>query len=549
MTPTTIDLVRAGGSRVETLDALADQARRAQHDGDWVAAERAYTQAIEKAQAEQPERAPTLMRLLGRVFTERGDYNQANNLYEASLVAAQKLGLKHDAASALNSMAIAAQFRGQLDVAETLYKRSAQMAAEVEDPRLCALVDMNLGIIASIRGDLSTALMRYQGSLERFRQLGDDQSCGRVLNNLGIIHVDVGEWASAELCFNSAFHFAERIRDLSTQGRIENNRAEMYLRRQQYEDARAACERSFRLFTRVESDSGLGTVHKFYGILYRETGKSQMAHMHFALSLKLARTCENPLLEAEVESERARLFVSDRNSQQALRCLNHAHRIFTELDARREILDLQRRIDRMQDTYMQALEMWSEQEEPSRYEGSTRRGSRVSEYAVRLGRAVGMEDAHWLRIGAYLHDIGNKGVPTDVLAKPGPLTQEEWEAVREHPGLGAQIIEALEFPLELRPMIRNHHEHWDGTGYPDRLSETQIPVSARIMCIADIFDALTTERSYRVAYTVAEALEIMQGEAGRIIDPGMFAIFRSMIENGDAVASPVNGGFGESVAY
>lgn len=532
----TVDLVRPVSKR-DTLDALIDSARRAQHEGDWVAAERAYTQAIELAQSgDQPERAPTLMRWLGRVYSERGDYNQANNLYEASLVAAQRLGLRHDAASALNSMAVAAQFRGQLDVAEVLYQRAATIAAEVQDPRLGAMVDQNLGMIANIRGDLSTALMRYQSALERFRVMKDDQACGRVLNNMGMLHIDVGEWASAELCFNSAFHFAERMRDLPTQGRIENNRAEMYLRRQQYEAARAACERSFRLFTRLESDAGLGSVHRFYGVLYRETGKSQMSHMHFALALKLARTCENPLLEAETESERARLFVNDRNYQHALRSLNRAHRIFTELDARREILDLQRRIDRMQDTYMQALQVWSE-DEPMAYEGSVRRGSRVAEYAVRLASALGVADAHWLRIGAYLHDVGNSGVPGPVLQKAGPLNQEEWEVVREHPAVGAKIADELEFPAELRPMIRNHHEHWDGSGYPDGLKGTDIPVTARIMCIADIFDALTSDRSFRGAFSVREALEIMQKEAGTIVDPGMFATFRMLIEDDEAAVS------------
>jgi HD-GYP domain-containing protein (c-di-GMP phosphodiesterase class II) len=117
-----------------------------------------------------------------------------------------------------------------------------------------------------------------------------------------------------------------------------------------------------------------------------------------------------------------------------------------------------------------------------------------------------------------------------VLSKNGPLSAEEWQLVRQHPVLGAKLISDLEFPVEVQPMVRNHHEHWDGTGYPDQLRETEIPVSARIMCIADIFDALTSDRSYRPAYTVSAALDIMQQEAGRIIDPNMFAIFRSMIE-------------------
>lgn len=527
---TTVDLTKPVLSGKEPLDALVHAARRAEHDGDLAEAERSYLRAYELIQGgEQPERGPKILRWLGRVYWERGDYDRASTVLEASLVEAQRLELRNDVAGALNSLAVVAQSRGRLDAAEMFYQRAATMAAEVEDAQLCALIDQNLGIIANIRGDLSTALMRYQSALERFRAMKDDRASGWVLHNMGMLHIDVGEWASAELCFNSAFHYAERTSDLPTQARIETNRAEMYLKRQNYEMARSSCERAFKTYTRLESDSGLGAVHRYYGILYRETGKTQMAHMHFMLALKLARACQSPLLEAEIESERARLFVSQRDHRQGLRCLNHALRIFGELDARSEILDMQRRIDRLQDVYMQALQMWSE-DEPIEELGSIRRGSRVAEYAVRLAQELGIEDAHWLRVGAYIHDIGNAGLPGGMLAKQGPLSQEEWDLVRQHPLMGARLVSELEFPLAVQPMVRNHHEHWDGTGYPDQLRETDIPVTARIMCIADIFDALTSDRSYRPAFSVSAALDIMQQEAGRIIDPEMFVVFRSMIE-------------------
>ncbi|MGQ0813443.1 MAG: HD domain-containing phosphohydrolase [Gemmatimonadota bacterium] len=524
------DLTRPALAKEEPLDALISAGRRAEREGEWTEAENAYLRACELIEAgEQADRGPQVLRWLGRVYFERGDYDRANTVLETSLAAAHRLGLRNDAASALNSMAVVAQFRGQLDVAEVLYERAATIAAELDDPRLSAMVDQNLGMIANIRGDLSTALMRYQGALERFRVLKDDRSCGWVLSNMGMLHVDVGEWAAAELCFNASFQYAERTGDLPQQGRIENNRADLHMKRQQYEDARAACERAFRIFSRLESDSGLGSVHRFYGILYRETGKSQMAHMHFTLSLQLARACDNPLLEAEIESERARLFVNERNHRHALRSLNRAHRIFLELDARREILDLRRRLDRMQDVYLEALRLWNE-DDPGEADGAGRRGRRVAEYAVRLAQELGVSDAHWLRVGAYLHDIGNSDLPEDVLAKNGPLSQEEWELVRKHPILGAQIIADLEFPPEVAPMVRNHHEHWDGTGYPDALRENDIPVTARIMCIADVFDALTSPRSYRPAFSVREALDIMHKEAGSIIDPDMFITFRALIE-------------------
>lgn len=522
-----------------TAEMLVERARRAEELGEWDDAERLYKEALERIEAgETPELGPRVMRWLGRVHFERGEYDRANGILEASLIAAQKLNRRQDAASALNSIAIVAQLRGTLDVAEALYARAGEVAEEIGDEQLCAITDQNLGVLANIRGDLQTALVRYQSALDRFNRMKDHRGAGKVLNNIGMLHVDVGEWAAAELSFNGAYELAERIGDPATMGKVENNRAELYLKRQQFERARECCERSFRLFTRLGSDSGLGSVHRYYGVLYRETGKPDMAHVHFSLALKLARTCDNPLLEAETENERAQLYLNERLHRQAIRSLNRAHRLFCELDARREILDLRRRLNRMEDIYLRAVQMWAEDAPDMADVSGGSRGRRVAEYAVLLGKAVGYQDLHWLRIGAYMHDVGNSGLPSDILRKQGKLNAEEWEIVQSHTTIGSDIVSELEFPGDVKPMVRNHHEHWDGTGYPDQLKDTQIPVAARIICIADAFDALTTDRSFRPPFTVHEAIRIMRSEAGRIFDPGMFGVFEKLIAENPRSISP-----------
>jgi HD-GYP domain-containing protein (c-di-GMP phosphodiesterase class II) len=153
----------------------------------------------------------------------------------------------------------------------------------------------------------------------------------------------------------------------------------------------------------------------------------------------------------------------------------------------------------------------------------------VADLAAGLAQAVGYGDLIWLRIGAFLRDVGNRALPREVLEKPGPLTAEEWQVVRQHTQVGDSLIQELEFPAELRPMVRNHHEHWDGSGYPDGLRGQQIPLPARIICLADVFDALTTARSYRAAFSIDQALEIMEREAGHIFDPQLYRTFASLI--------------------
>src|SRR5688500_7260906 len=144
------------------LETLIASARQAEQSGEFTQAAKQYSEALARIQAgEQPERGPTVMRWLGRVYFERGDYDQANTAFESSLVSAQRLNLRSDAASALNAMATVAQFRGRLDVAETLYGRAAALSVEATNGRLSASIDQNLGTLAGIRGDLGTALMRF----------------------------------------------------------------------------------------------------------------------------------------------------------------------------------------------------------------------------------------------------------------------------------------------------------------------------------------------------------------------------------------------------
>jgi putative two-component system response regulator len=140
---------------------------------------------------------------------------------------------------------------------------------------------------------------------------------------------------------------------------------------------------------------------------------------------------------------------------------------------------------------------------------------RVASYAEKLGRAAGLSatDCRNLHRAGLLHDIGKIGIPLQYLQKPGKLTTEEYEIIKLHPTIGSEICRPLRTMAPLLPLIRGHHERLDGTGYPDRLKAEQIPVSVRCLTIADIYDALTSNRAYRRALTPESALRIMREEA------------------------------------
>lgn len=147
---------------------------------------------------------------------------------------------------------------------------------------------------------------------------------------------------------------------------------------------------------------------------------------------------------------------------------------------------------------------------------------RVQTYAVHLARAVGVTDAEQIRAieaAALLHDMGKLAVPEYILNKPGPLTPAEFEKMKLHASVGADILSAIEFPYPVVPIVRHHHENWDGTGYPDRLIGADIPIGARVLSVVDCYDALTSDRPYRPKLSDAEAIRILMDRRGSMYDP------------------------------
>jgi putative nucleotidyltransferase with HDIG domain len=150
---------------------------------------------------------------------------------------------------------------------------------------------------------------------------------------------------------------------------------------------------------------------------------------------------------------------------------------------------------------------------------------RVARIAVRLGEELGMREVERseLYLGGLLHDIGKIGVPDEVLRKPGRLTDEEYEQVKQHTVVGDAILGHVRQLAHLRPLVRNHHEQYDGTGYPDGLAGTDIPLGARLLAVADTFDALMSDRPYRKALAPSALEAILSGGAGRQWDPEVIA--------------------------
>jgi putative nucleotidyltransferase with HDIG domain len=157
---------------------------------------------------------------------------------------------------------------------------------------------------------------------------------------------------------------------------------------------------------------------------------------------------------------------------------------------------------------------------------------RTVAYAMKMTKKMGLSDQEqeWIQYAAILHDIGKIGIPETILKKPGKLTTEEYEIMKRHPELGAQIVQQIEFLSPVVPLVRADHERWDGKGYPDGLSREQIPVGARIVAIVDAYDAMTADRVYRKSPGKEYAVAELRKYAGAQFDPHLVDLFLKVLE-------------------
>ncbi|RMH06601.1 MAG: response regulator [Nitrospirae bacterium] len=200
------------------------------------------------------------------------------------------------------------------------------------------------------------------------------------------------------------------------------------------------------------------------------------------------------------------------------------HKLEQEVAAR--TLELENTLKQLEEAYRQtifalgaALETRDIETEAHAY--------RVMLYGRTLAAQAGMPelDIRATEFGLYLHDIGKIGVPDAILRKEGPLTEEEWEEMKKHPDIGRQLLEPIDFLQDAKEIVYSHHERWDGSGYPRGLKGKAITVGARIFAIVDAFDAMTSDRPYRKAFPLEQALHEIRRHAGTQFDPELAELF------------------------
>jgi putative nucleotidyltransferase with HDIG domain len=486
------------------------QAQAHERAGCIVEAIQCYSAAIEAAErsADRGVLAESLRRL-GAVHHHRNESATARALCERSYETATEMGDAVLAAEALNALAVLDFESGAMEAAREKFYRAIELDGARAELR--GRTEQNLGILANIQGALAEALIHYQQSLLAFESIGDERGCAIAYHNLGMVSADRELWDDADRYFRRSLQIAETIGDIHLQGLCLLNHSEVHLARQQYDQARQNAETALGIFDQLGSRLDKADAYKVIGSVYRETGRHALAEARLRSAVDLAVSTGSILSEAEASRELALLYQSMGRNQEALRLLNAAHRLFSRLDARVDLVDVSTKVHRLEETYFAVVREWGQSIESS---DSYTFGhcERVAGYALAVARELGLDEEQQtaIRIGAYLHDLGKVRVPHEILNKPSALTAEEFRIIQMHPIWGLELLATVEFPWDIKPIVRWHHEKYDGSGYPDRLRGDEIPVSAQIICIVDVYDALTTTRSYREAMPAIEALAKIQ---------------------------------------
>jgi putative nucleotidyltransferase with HDIG domain len=471
---------------------------------------RGYAAAIEAAErAGERTILAEALRRLGVAYHQRDERDRARDLCQRSYRTASDLGDVVLAAEALNALAGFDFESGAITEAREKFYRALELGGA--NAELRGRTQQNLGILASIQGSLAEALIHYQRSLEAFESIGDDRGCAGAYQNLGIVCVHRKLWDDADRYFRRSLEIAEAIGDVHLRGLGLLNHTEVHLARQRYDEAKQNAEAALGIFDQLGAKLDKADAYKVIGIVYRETGRTALAESRLRSAIELAMNTGSILSEAEASRELALLYQVMGRNQETLKLLNTAHRLFTRLDARVDLVDVSTKVLKLQETYFAVVRDWGQSIE-SADSYTFGHCERVADYAVAVAREMGLDEEQQttIRLGAYLHDLGKVRIPHEILNKPAALTPEEFGVIQMHPIWGLELLATIEFPWDIKPIIRWHHEKYDGSGYPDRLRGDEIPLSAQIICIVDVYDALTTSRSYRGAMSPAEALAKMQ---------------------------------------
>jgi len=457
----------------------------------------------------------------GQLVAKQGEFDSALGHLHRALAAYRRLNDPQGICKSLRNLGVIYIELGEFEDAELAYNEAIEISRADGRHILYADLNNNLGAIKNMKGDWQGALDCYNIAREVYERENEVRKIAYTINNIGITLLEQEKYDQALKSFVSAFGVSESIKDAPLSLILSINLTDLYIKRNDLEEAKRYCHNAENYLEAEKlTNSQLAEILKLAGRIALLEKDYDTAHLRFERSLGICRELGLQYLEAEVLYEKGNLYLQTERQMEALQILENSLLIFSHIEASGKAEKTENLIKSIEELYLRIFEsMASKVDQKDHY--TKGHSDRVAKISLVLARELHLPDGDIKAIvaGSLLHDIGKIDVPDEVLKKSGRLTAEEYELIKNHPNAGVQRLAGFKFPWEIATLIRYHHERYDGKGYPSGLSGEAIPLGARIICVADVFDALTSERPYREAFTPARALEVMRYEMGAAFDP------------------------------
>ncbi len=457
-----------------------------------------------------------------RQFWSEGRGDEASTLACLGLIAARRQHQPAERITAfLNLLGAVAFEQGQLSEARQRFSEALQIARKAGAAKSEAAALSNLGAIANIRGEFAVALWNYRCARWAFQRASSTNGEARALQNMGMVHADLRRWKSAADCYEKARDLAVVADDPELITIITLNTIEVHLNTGHLDRAHESCDDAMRRATELGNKRCIAEAYRYEGEIHRRLDETDEAKRSVNRAISLSHEAGVPLTQAEAFRSMGELHLSQNDRQAALGAFGQAFKLFTGLDAGHELAEsvLIRIIEQ--------LSAETESRDPYLYGHS----ARVADLAVAIADELELDckTKKAILVAGYLHDIGKLDVDAAILTKKGQLTAQELTHIRDHAAFGAARLAKLDLPWDIIPMVRHHHERFDGTGYPCRLAGEEIPLGARILLVCDVFEALTADRPYRLAWTTEWALHYIESSAGQLSDPKVMEAFMRVV--------------------
>ncbi|MDX9856476.1 MAG: tetratricopeptide repeat protein [candidate division Zixibacteria bacterium] len=473
---------------------------------------------------------------IGQLLGKQGDYDRALGYLQRAIGAYRRLDDTTGTCKALRNLGVIYVELGEFEEAEVTLEEAITLARTLDNRMLCADLVNNLGAVQNMRGNWRRALELYRESLTTYSEFNEIRKAAYTRNNVAITLLERGLNDEAFDHFQEAYAIAGQIKDASLALIVDINLADLYLKKGFAADADRHCTKAHEQLRETGVVNGhLVEVRKIAGKIAAARGDHETAMRCFDEALAMCHEIGSRFLEADVMLERGLLHRAAGRPYDALNDLEASYHLYASLKATGRREQTEQAISSIELLYLEifnAMAVEVDQKDPY----TKGHSDRVASLALLLGQELGLRTSQLKTVvaGALLHDIGKLTIDDAVLKKSGRLTDEEFRQIKTHAQAGLDLLADREFPWDIKPIILYHHEKIDGSGYPLGLRGEDIPLGARIVGIADVFDALTSDRVYRVAYLPDQALEMMEKESGTSFDPMLLKRFADMIRQGAA---------------